>query len=104
MNEEYIEKVLEIEKQARAVYDTAARETEQLPAQAEEEAQRLLKQARIDAQVEARHLITEAQAQDESDHIVKEAKKEVERVEALAANHFDQAVSYVLDRVAGKRQ
>ena len=106
MNEEHIEKVLGIEKRARAVYDAAVREAEQLPVQAEEEAQALLEEARTDAQTEARRLIAEAQAQaqDESARIVQEAEEEAERMEALANSRFDRAVSYVLDRVAGKGQ
>jgi vacuolar-type H+-ATPase subunit H len=106
LNEEQIEKVLEIEKRARAVYDAAAREAKQLPVQAEAEAQELVKKTRTDAQAEAHHLIAEAQAQaqDESARIVKKAEKEAERAEALAIRQLDHAVSYVLDRVAGKGQ
>ena len=106
MNEEYIEKVLEIEKQAQAVYDAAVREAEQSPVQAEKEAQALLEKVRTDAQAEARRLMAEAQAQarGESARVVKEAEEEAKRMEALAAGHFDRAVSYVLDRVAGKGQ
>jgi vacuolar-type H+-ATPase subunit H len=106
LNEEHIEKVLDIEKQAQAVYDAAVREAEQLPVQAEKEAQALLEKARTDAQAEAHRLIAEAQtqAQDESARIVKEAEEEAERMETLAISHFDHAVSYVLDQVAGKEQ
>jgi vacuolar-type H+-ATPase subunit H len=106
LNEEHIEKVLEIEKRAQAVYDAAVREAGQLPVQAEKEAEALLEEARADAQAEAGRLIAEAQAQaqDESARIVKEADEEAERMEALANGRFDHAVSYVLDRVAGKEQ
>jgi vacuolar-type H+-ATPase subunit H len=106
LNEEQIEKVLEIERQAQAVYDAAVGEAEQLPVQAETEAQALLKKARTDAQAESRRLIAEAQAQaqDESARIVKKAEKEAERAEALAIRQLDHAVSYVLDQVAGKGQ
>jgi vacuolar-type H+-ATPase subunit H len=106
LDEKYIEKVLEIEKRAQAIYDAAVREAGQLPVQAEEEAQALLEKTRTDAQAEARRLIAEAQtqAQDESARIVKEAEEEAERMETLAISHFDHAVSYVLDRVAGKGQ
>jgi vacuolar-type H+-ATPase subunit H len=106
LDKDHIEKVLEIEKQAQAVYDAAAREAEQLPAHAEEETQALLEQTRIDARAEARRLIaeTQAQAQDESARIMKEAEEEAERVEALAIRQFDHTVSYVLGRVTGKGQ
>jgi V/A-type H+-transporting ATPase subunit G/H len=106
LNEEHIEKVLEIEKRAQAVYDAAVREAGQLPVQAEKEAQALLEKARADAQAEARRLIAEAQARarDESARIVKEAEEEAERMETLATSHFDHAVNYVLDQVAGKEQ
>jgi vacuolar-type H+-ATPase subunit H len=106
LNEEHVEKVLEIEKRAQAIYDAAVGEAEQLPVQAEKEAQALLEEVQTDAQAEARRLIaeTQAQARDESARIVKEAEEEAERIEALAISHFDHAVSYVLDRVVGKEQ
>jgi vacuolar-type H+-ATPase subunit H len=106
LNEEHVEKVLKIEKQAQAIYDAAVGEAEQLPVQAEEEAQALLEQVQTDAQAKARRLIAEAQAQarDEGARIVKEAEEEAEHMEALAISHFDHAVSYVLDRVAGKER
>jgi vacuolar-type H+-ATPase subunit H len=106
LNGEHIERVLGIEKRAQAVYDAAVREAEQLPVQAEKEAQALLEKARADAQAEARRLMAEAQAQaqEESARIVKEAEEEAERLEAVATSHFDYTVSYVLDRVAGRGQ
>jgi V/A-type H+-transporting ATPase subunit G/H len=101
-NEEHIQQVLEIERQARAVYEAAEREAEQLPRQVEQEAQALMEKARADAQEEARRLIANAQAPEECARILAQAEEEVRRTEALALRHFDRAVAYVLDRVVGR--
>jgi regulator of protease activity HflC (stomatin/prohibitin superfamily) len=102
LNEKLVQQVLEIEKRAQAIYDTAVREAERLPAQAEKEAQTLIEEAQADAKEQARQLIAAAQTQDESARILKQAEEKAERMESLAKSHFDHAVSYVLDRVASK--
>ena len=69
-----------------------------MPRQAEQEAQALIEKARTDAQEEAHRLIANAQAPEESEHILAQAEEEIHRSEALAQRHFDRAVGYVLDR------
>jgi len=104
LNEKLIQQVLEIEKQAQAIHEVAVREAGQLPVQAEQEARALVEKARADAQEQARQLVADAQAQEETARIQTQAEAEARRMEALAADHFDEAVRYVLDRVAGKEQ
>jgi V/A-type H+-transporting ATPase subunit G/H len=101
-SEEHIQQVLEIESQARAIYEAAEREAEQLPRQVEQEAQALIEKARTDAQEEARRLVANAQAPEECARILSQAEEEVRRTEALALSHFDRAVAHVLDRVVGR--
>lgn len=102
MNEEHIQQVLEIEKQANAIHDNAIREAEQFVKQADQEAQTLIQNAQVDAQEEAGRLVGKAKAEDESARILAEAKENIERTKGLAMSHFDRAVSYVLDRAAGR--
>ena len=102
MNEKLIQQVYEIERQAQAIHEAALREAEQIPIQAEREARALIEKARVDAQEEARQLVANAQAQEECARILAHAEEEVRRMEALAMSHFDSAIAYVLNRVAGK--
>jgi len=102
MNEKHIQQVLEIEKQAQEIHDVAVRDAQRLPIQAEEEARAILGKALSDAQEEARKLVSEAQAKEEVSRILAQAEEKNQQVEALAMSNFDRAVSYILDRLAGK--
>ena len=102
MNEERVRQILDIENQAQAIYQEAVHQAEELPDQAEREAQALIEKAHQDAQAQAQQLLDEAQAQDACDNVLHQARGEAERMENLARSHFDRAVGYVLDRLAGK--
>ncbi len=102
MNENRIQQVLEIEKQAQEIHDIAVRDAQQLPILADQESQAVIEKVRADAQDEARQLIANAQAKEETAHIVAEAEKKNHQVEALAMSNFDRAVNYILDRVVGR--
>ncbi len=104
MNEKRIEQVLEIERQAQTVHDQAVSEAEQLPRQAEKDAQATVEQARAKAEEQARKMIAEAQSEDQSARILADTQKEAQRTEAAAMNNLDRAVSYVLARVVGREQ
>jgi vacuolar-type H+-ATPase subunit H len=96
-----IQAVLEIEKKAQAIHTSAIKKAEQLPLEAEREAQILLEKTRSNAEEEARQLIEAAKAQDDGERILAEAVEKSNKMKSIAINHFDRAVSYVLDRVAG---
>ena len=102
MNENRIQQVLEIEKQAQEMHETALRDAQQLPILADQESQLMLEKARVEAQEEARQLIAGAQAKEETARILSEAEKKNRHVEALAMSNFDRAVNYILDRVIGR--
>lgn len=102
MNENRIKQVLEIEKRAQENYDAALREAQQLPVQAEQESQQILNQARTEAQEEARQIASAARAEEEAAGILSEAETKNRQLEEQAMANFDRAVSYILDRVAGK--
>ena len=102
MNEKNIQEVLEIEKQADAIHEAALREAQQIPVQAEQEAQALIEKARAAAKEEARKLIDSAQAAEETARILSEAEGQIRRTDGLAKKNFDRAVSYVMSRVIGR--
>ena len=101
MNENRIQQVLEIEKQAQEIHEAAIREAQQLPILAEQESQAVIEKARVAAQQEARELIANAQATEETARILAAAEGKNNQVEALAMSNFDRAVNYILDRVTG---
>lgn len=102
MNENRIQQVLEIEKQAQEIHELALKEAQQLPISAEQESQVMLEKVLAGAQEEARQLIAKAQAKEETDRILLEAEKKNRETEALAMSNFDRAVNFILDRVIGK--
>lgn len=102
MNENRIQQVLDIERQAQEVHELALRDAQQLPISADQESQVILENARVEALAEARQLVANAQAKEETTRILAEAEKKNRQVEALAMSNFDRAVNYILDRVIGR--
>jgi vacuolar-type H+-ATPase subunit H len=102
LNEKRIQQVLDMEKQAQAVYESAVNEARQLPLQAEQEAQALIEKARADAEKEAREMVEKARSETESKRIMDDAQERINKAESLARQHFSRAVTEVLSRVAGK--
>jgi V/A-type H+-transporting ATPase subunit G/H len=102
MNNQYIQQVLEIEKQSQEIHEKAKREAQELPILAEQEAQALIAKAKAEAQEEARHIIAQAQAEAEAEEILDEVNRKNSEIEALANANFDKAVAYVLERVIGR--
>lgn len=102
MNDQRIQQVLDIEKQAQAIHDSALSEAEQLPKQAERDAQTILDQARAEAQQEAQRMVASANAEEESQRILLQAEADARNTESIAMTNFDRVVAYVLKRVIGK--
>jgi vacuolar-type H+-ATPase subunit H len=103
MNDERVQQVLQIEKQAQEIFDSATRDAEQLLIQAEQEAETLIEKTRTSAQEEARQLVAKADAKEERERILAESEENINRTNNLAKGHLDRAVGYVLDRVAGRQ-
>lgn len=103
MTIQHIQEVLNIEKQAQAIHEAAVRDAEQMRIQAEKKAQALLKQARMDAQEKAHQLVTNSKSQEECSHILTQAEDYIRSMEVLAKQNQDYAVSYVLDRIVGRK-
>ncbi len=102
MNEKHVQQVLEIEKKAQEIHDIAVHDAQQLPILAEQDAQAIVQKVLSDAQEQARKLVSEAQVEEEVSRILTQAEEKNRQVEALAMRNFDQAVTYILDRIIGK--
>jgi hypothetical protein len=102
LNEKRIQQVLDIEKQAQAIHAKALAEAEQLPVQAEQEAQALLDRIRAESQQEARDMIAKAQSQEEVAQVLSEAQAKIQHIESGAQSNMPRAVIYVLNRVVGR--
>ena len=102
MSEKRIQQVLEIEKQALEIREAAVKEADQIPDQAENDAQALLEKSRAEAEEEARQIIARARASDEGAQILSEAEGKAREFENTAKSSIDRAVAYVVARVIGK--
>lgn len=101
-DEDLIRQIVDIESQAQAIEDAAAREEAQLPIRAQQEAEALLRQARVEAEAEAQRIVSQARADDGSARLLAATEVEVGRMEATAKDHLAQAVSYVLAQIIGR--
>ena len=102
MSEKNIQQVLEIEKQAQEIHDTAVKEAQQLPIIAEQESQAIISKAKAEAEAEARKIVATAQSEDESKKILTDVDAKKSELETLAKANFNKAVAYVLERVIGR--
>jgi len=102
MNDERIKQVLDIEREARQIHDTAVHDSEQLLIAADQEVGSIIETAQSEAQKEARRLVAEAQSKEESAHILADAQEKVNRTKDISGENFEHAVRYVLDRSTGK--
>jgi F0F1-type ATP synthase membrane subunit b/b' len=102
LNENRIQQVLEIEKQANTIRDEMIRSAALLPVQAEKEAQAMVEKERAEAQDEANQMLAKAKAEQESADIMSQANEKTLSIETLAKGNFNRAVSYVVARVIGK--
>ena len=102
MDDKRIQQVLDIEKQAEAIYQSAVSQAVQLPMQAENEAADLLEKARLEAEEEARRIVEKATTGEESELIASDAMEKIQKMEAMASMNQNRAVTYVLARVVGR--
>ncbi len=104
MSQETITRILAIEQEATKIHDDAQDQAGHLIEEAEKEASALREQTLAQARQEAAQVVTAGQeaADAERSRAVAQAEAEAQRLETLAARHLDQAVNFVLDRVAGR--
>ena len=102
MNDERIKQVLNIEKEARQIHDSATHEAEQILLAAEQETGLIIENAKAETQKEARLLVADVQVKEDSERILVEAEENSTRAKSLSAGNFEQAVRFVLDRTTGE--
>ena len=102
MNQERIQQVLSIEKEAKQIYETAIRESEQLLSLAHQDVETILEKAKKEARQQAEHLLAEAQAKDEDTHFLSALNEKMDHAKNLSRANLESAVDYVLDRVIGR--
>jgi vacuolar-type H+-ATPase subunit H len=102
MNEKLVQEVIEIEKAAQQTFDAAVREAEQLPRDAQQEAEAMIEKALREAQDEARRLVQKAQSEDASARILQEAEQTMSDAKGLSRTHLERAVNFVVNQVAGR--
>ncbi len=105
VSQETIARILAIEQEAAKIHDDVQRQAAHLIEEAEKAAPALREQALAQARQEAEQIVATGQeaAEAKRSRAVAQAEAEAQRMEALAARHFDQAVNFVLDQVAGRK-
>jgi vacuolar-type H+-ATPase subunit H len=101
MNEEIINQILELEKQAQTIHDDAQLKAAQIVEQAEIDADHLRQSAEKSRKEKVRQLLAKAResAKRERDRILDETRAEIEKIKAQAEINKQEAVQYVVDSV-----
>ena len=105
MSQETIARILIIEQEAAKIHADAQVQAAHLIEEAEKAASTSREQTLAQARQEAAQVVTAGQeaAETERSRAIAQAEAEAQRLETLAARHFDQAVNFVLDRVTGRK-
>jgi len=105
VSQETIAHILAIEQEAAKIHDDAQHQAAHLIEEAEKAASALREQILAQARQEAEQIVATGReaTEVERSRAVAQAEAEAQRMEALAARHFDQAVNFVLDQVAGRK-
>ncbi|MBN1259517.1 MAG: hypothetical protein JXB35_02450 [Anaerolineae bacterium] len=104
MNQETIAEIFQIEQDAVTVHDRAQRQAEQMIAEAEQAASVLREQAITAVNREVESILTAGRqaAEEERQRIMQAAEIEVAREAERAALHSEDAIHFVLRRIAGR--
>ncbi len=99
MDEEYLKKIIDIEKNARAMREKALQEAQALPQKAEQDAKSILSSAQEEAKKEAERILASVKADQESKKILQDAEAQAGQKEAQAAKSFEKGVDFVLKKI-----
>jgi vacuolar-type H+-ATPase subunit H len=104
LSQEIIARILSFEGEAVKLHDDAQDQAVRIIEEAKKAATDLREQTLAQAHQQAGQLTTESQkaAEAERARIIAQAEAEAQRMEAMAARHFDRAVGFVLDQVTGR--
>jgi ATP synthase H subunit len=103
MSQSLVKRIVTMEQEAEHLYTEAQKQAEDILKEAREAAAALRKQTLSEAQRQAEQIITDGQAEAKAERaaIIQQAEAEAQQMEQTAAQHFDDAVEYVLNQVAG---
>ena len=104
MSQETITQILAIEEQAVQIHADARRQAESVTAEAKEAATTVREQMLDNIRQQAEQIIAEGQhtAEVTRGRTIAQAEAEAQHLENVAAQHLEQAVSFVLDQIAGR--
>ena len=102
MNEERIQQVLSIEKEAHQIHEAAVRDADQLLMLANQEVEMIIEKAQKKARQDAQKLVAGAQEKEQGTLILSAMEEKIKQAINTAKGNFEPAVSYVLNRALGK--
>jgi vacuolar-type H+-ATPase subunit H len=104
LSQETIVRILSIERDAAELHANAERQAADLVAEAKDAVAAMQEHTLAQARREAENIVTRGRkaAEAERARIIAQAETEAQHIEALAERHFDRAVRYVLDQIAGR--
>jgi vacuolar-type H+-ATPase subunit H len=105
LSQETIVQVLSIEQEAVGIHDEAQHQAAQSIKEAEDGTSALREQILAQAHQEAEQILAKGQesAEAERARVITQAEAEARQMEETAGHHFDRAVEFVLDQVAGRK-
>lgn len=103
MSQSLVKRIITMEQEAEQRYTEAQKQAENLIKEAHKATAALREQTLSEARRQAERIMAEEQAKAEAEQqdIIRQADAEARRMEQTAALHFDRAVEYVLNQVAG---
>jgi vacuolar-type H+-ATPase subunit H len=104
VSQETITQILAIEEQAVQIHDGAQRQADRVTAEAKKTVTAVREQTLAHMRQQAEQITAEGQhaAEVSRARIIAQAEAEAQHLENVAAQHLDQAVSFVLDHIAGR--
>ena len=104
MNEERLKQILDAEEQAQTLYESAMKEANSLPEQAELKVQHLLEETRQKAELDSARLTEEIINPTIIDEIINEYAERTSHRDALAQINLPKAVDYIVQALLGTTQ
>ncbi len=103
MSQSLVKRIVTMEQKAKHLYTEAQEQAENMIKEAREAAVALQAQTLSEARRQAEQMIAEERAAAEAKYkaIIQQAEAEAQQMEQTAALHFDHAIEYVLNQVAG---
>ncbi len=104
MSQATIVRVLSIEREATRIYDEAVAQAAQMIVDCERETSSTREQVLLEARTQANRVEEEGQAAAAAERarVFGEAEAGAQQMERLAAQNFDEAVSFILRQVTGR--